>query len=552
MLIEFHVIQDHGPSNMNRGQDGRPKTALYAGSQRLRISSQCCKRTLRQPRPADNTAAAAGVFEQTVGSSHFGIRTKLLPEKVVERWIELHGSDAPFQEGIKAAVSVVAKKDGKQEETKADGRVRTPQAIYVDLDREVERIISVLDELNDAGELELLADESQIFADHLKEAAELIGWDVKGKNPDKAIAWESVRSDANWALIVAAVENIDIADRPAGVDPGATTETLTPSSELAVGLLKLILTIDDPKEQKSLLNKLEPPKGQKKKSGAKITLADRLKITAAQPVSAADIALFGRMTTSDAFQDVEAACQVADAISTHPVDIETDYFTTVDDLDVGTGAAHVGEANYASAVFYKNLVVDYSSLLRNLGAEIPVGKEDDEALKSLAAEAPQIAARAIEGLLRAMLLNVPSGKINSHAHNQQPSLILVEVKPQKIATSYLTAFHEPARAGEREDGSVETVLTDSVQKLLAFSRFRDRKLGIKGTQRFVFANDQPTEQAIERLRERLKDGATGELTDDNFFKNSSLQTCDDFESLVTAINKAVAAASARGSEGSAE
>lgn len=552
MLIEFHVIQDHGPSNMNRGQDGRPKTALYAGSQRLRISSQCCKRTLRQPRPADNSATAAGVFEQTVGSSHFGIRTKLLPEKVVERWIELHGADAPFKEGIKAAVSVVAKKDGKQEEAKADGRVRTPQAIYVELGREVERIISVLNELNDAGEMEQLADESQVFADHLKEAAVQVGWDVKGKKPAKVIAWESVRSDANWALIEAAVENLDLADRPAGVDPVSTTETLTPSSELAAGLLRLLIAIEDPKEQKSLLDKLAPPKGQKKKSGAKISLADRLKLTASRSISAADIALFGRMTTSDAFRDVEAACQMADAISTHPVDIETDYFTTVDDLDTGTGAAHVGEAEYASAVFYKNLVVDYSSLLRNLGADIPKDQQDDEALKALAADAVKIAAKAIEGLLRATLLNVPSGKINSHAHNQQPSLILVEVKPQNIATSYLTAFHEPARAGEREDGSMETALTDSVQKLLAFARFRDRKLGIKGTQRFVFANDEPTEQAIARLRERLKDGSSSPLTDDGFFRNSSLETCDDFESFVTAINKAVASGSNPGSEGGAE
>jgi hypothetical protein len=554
MLIEIHVIQDHGPSNMNRGQDGRPKTALYAGSQRLRISSQCCKRTLRQPRPADNSATGPGVFESIVGSSHFGIRTKLLPERVVERWIKLHGADAPFTEGIKAAISVVAKKDGKQEETKSDGRVRTPQAIYVDLDREVERIISVLNELHDAGELEQLADESQVFADHLKEAASQVGWDMKGKNPPKMIAWESVRNGANWAAILEGVENLDLSDRPAGVDPAATPDTLTPNPELAVGLLKLLQRIEDPEKVKTLLEKLAPSKGpKKKKSGARILLADRLKLTAAQPVSAADIALFGRMTTSDAFQDVEAACQMADAISTHPVDIETDYFTTVDDLDAGTGAAHVGEADYASAVFYKNLVVDYSSLLRNLGADVPRDKQDDETLQTLAAEAAQIAARAIEGLLRATLLNVPSGKINSHAHNQQPSLILVEVKPQKIATSYLTAFHEPARAGEREDGSVETVLTDSVQKLLAFARFRDRKLGIKGAKRFAFANDEQAEQAIERLRKRLTDGSSAsELTDDDFFRNSSLQTCDDFESFVAAVNKAVAEEKDSSSDGGAQ
>ena len=45
-----------------------------------------------------------------------------------------------------------------------------------------------------------------------------------------------------------------------------------------------------------------------------------------------DIALFGRMVTSNAFADVEAAMQVAPAISTNKVMMESDYFTAMDDL----------------------------------------------------------------------------------------------------------------------------------------------------------------------------------------------------------------------------
>jgi hypothetical protein len=262
---------------------------------------------------------------------------------------------------------------------------------------------------------------------------------------------------------------------------------------------------------------------------------------------AADIALFGRMTTSAAFQDVEAACQVADAISTHPTVIEDDYFTAVDDLDTSAGAAYASRtpAQFASAVFYHNLVVDYDALLRNLGAELPKGKEDDKTLQKMAAEARQIAPKTIEGLLRAIMHNVPSGKINSHAHNQQPSLILVEVKDKHLATNYLTAFHDPARNGEREDGSTETLLTDSVQKLLAFARYRDKKMKIEGTKRFLFANDEPTEDAIARLRERLKGGQSSPLTDDEFFINSKLTTCETFEDFVEAINGAVGEGAAK-------
>ncbi|MEW8071593.1 MAG: type I-E CRISPR-associated protein Cas7/Cse4/CasC, partial [Candidatus Thiodiazotropha sp.] len=47
---------------------------------------------------------------------------------------------------------------------------------------------------------------------------------------------------------------------------------------------------------------------------------------------AADIALFGRMLASKQEFNTEAACQVAHAISVHPIVIEDDYFTAVDDL----------------------------------------------------------------------------------------------------------------------------------------------------------------------------------------------------------------------------
>ena len=48
-----------------------------------------------------------------------------------------------------------------------------------------------------------------------------------------------------------------------------------------------------------------------------------------------DIALFGRMVTSEAFVNVEAAMQVAHAVSTHALDLESDYFAAVDDLLTG-------------------------------------------------------------------------------------------------------------------------------------------------------------------------------------------------------------------------
>jgi CRISPR type I-E-associated protein CasB/Cse2 len=51
-----------------------------------------------------------------------------------------------------------------------------------------------------------------------------------------------------------------------------------------------------------------------------------------------DVAMFGRMTTSAAFQNIEAAVQVAHALSTNALAQEFDYYTAVDDLSGESGA----------------------------------------------------------------------------------------------------------------------------------------------------------------------------------------------------------------------
>ena len=47
MLIELHTLTAHAPSNLNRDDFGRPKTALFGGTERARISSQSLKRAIR-------------------------------------------------------------------------------------------------------------------------------------------------------------------------------------------------------------------------------------------------------------------------------------------------------------------------------------------------------------------------------------------------------------------------------------------------------------------------------------------------------------------------
>ena len=53
MLVEIHVIQNHSPSNLNRDELGAPKTCIFGGVTRARISSQCLKRSIRRPANPD-------------------------------------------------------------------------------------------------------------------------------------------------------------------------------------------------------------------------------------------------------------------------------------------------------------------------------------------------------------------------------------------------------------------------------------------------------------------------------------------------------------------
>src|ERR1019366_8018881 len=87
--------------------------------------------------------------------------------------------------------------------------------------------------------------------------------------------------------------------------------------------------------------------------------------------SAVDLALFGRMIASkppDPKLNVDAACQVAHALSTHRVAPEFDYYTAVDDLPGGdeTGAGMLGMQEFNSACFYRYANIDLKQLSNNL------------------------------------------------------------------------------------------------------------------------------------------------------------------------------------------
>lgn len=158
-----------------------------------------------------------------------------------------------------------------------------------------------------------------------------------------------------------------------------------------------------------------------------------------------DIALFGRMVTSEAFVNVEASSQFAHAISTHKIDHEFDYYTAVDDLvrdaddEAGGGADMIGDIEFNSACYYKYFNIHVEGLLDNLSGKALGQKITGNDQKGIR----ETAAKAICALIHAACLVTPTGKQNSFAAFQPPSLVWIEIRDKNLPVSYANAFSIP-------------------------------------------------------------------------------------------------------------
>ena len=180
----------------------------------------------------------------------------------------------------------------------------------------------------------------------------------------------------------------------------------------------------------SILEDLQPSEGQKAKTPEIFTpLTKQLVKRGRTGSSAPDIALFGRMLTAQPELGMDAACQVAHAISTHRVTMEMDFFTAVDDLQAEDepGASMMGFIGFDSACFYRYARLDWNQLTENLRGEV------------------DLARRTVAGFLRAAVQAVPTGKQNSMAAHNPPDFILAVVRQDGMGWSLVNAFETPVR-----------------------------------------------------------------------------------------------------------
>lgn len=158
-------------------------------------------------------------------------------------------------------------------------------------------------------------------------------------------------------------------------------------------------------------------------SEGKISSSDAKK--AADSDHGIEVALFGRMVADSKDLNVDSAVQVAHALSTHAVEIESDYFTAVDDYKLDeddAGAGMIGTVEFTSETLYRFATVAVSTLEDNLGDV-------------------DLTADAAAAFVRGFVVSMPTGKQNTFANNTLPDAVVVQIRKGRSA-SFVGAFDD--------------------------------------------------------------------------------------------------------------
>ncbi|MGW5214222.1 type I-E CRISPR-associated protein Cas7/Cse4/CasC [Streptomyces sp. NPDC004051] len=323
IFLDVHALQTVPPSNLNRDDTGAPKTAVYGGVPRARVSSQAWKRATR----------TYFKDEHLLDPSELGVRTKKIVEAVAER-------------------------------------------------------ITALDP-SLTGETALRIADETVKATGLKT-------EIPKRKADSAKEGEPDPAPEAKYLVFLSARQLDGLARHA-VDGAADITAFF--------------------------------KDKKNKDKAK-ELADTR--------HSVDIALFGRMVADAADINVDAAVQVAHAISVHRVENESDYYTAVDDenTDAETGAGMIGTVDFNSATLYRYAALGVHQLAATLGQGLREEEPRTDPVR-----------RAVEAFVHGFVASLPTGKINTFGHHTLPDAVIVKLRTTR-PVSFVAAFEDPVRGDQ--------------------------------------------------------------------------------------------------------
>ncbi|MBI4774289.1 MAG: type I-E CRISPR-associated protein Cas7/Cse4/CasC [Deltaproteobacteria bacterium] len=392
MLIEVHMLQNHAPSNLNRDDTGSPKEAVFGGYKRARISSQCLKRSIRK----------SATFRDLFRSEPINRISPKILEAMQKHGIE---ENLAYQLAVRTRAMPEIVKDILLAKEIDKSLAYQAAAVAAKLGAKVK------DQKQETGDD---GSEEQQVTETPESSVEGTS-DVQKKNKTKQTMFLTLRD-----LEIVADYLADLIQK-----------------EKDTGLNRVVKRVSN--------------------TDKRMVMEKDLHSLGYRPITI-DLALFGRMVTSEAFVDVEASSQFAHAISTHKIDHEFDYYTAVDDLEraaddeAGGGADMIGDVEFNSACYYKYFNVHVEGLVDNLTGKAfkrSVNCEDEKNARATAGE-------AIRALIETACRVTPSGKQNSFAAHQPPSLVWIEIRDKNLPVSYANAFCNPVNPKVRDGLETES------------------------------------------------------------------------------------------------
>lgn len=473
-FLQLHLLTSYPPANLNRDDLGRPKTAKMGGFDRLRVSSQSLKRAWR----------SSDMFEKSIAK---GIRTKMIGVEAFGKLSAYPALSRTEREDIAKNIAQVfgkLKANSTELETLAFISEKEQENIDNAIRRFEHGLGAATEDANDLG-VKLYEALSQDIRSSIRELMDVI----KGDNPKALLKsdWDKpkgmkeivnqfkkdgdkspndflgrmIEGSAEWVNEIAG----DIEVRDDQLEMFFSQESVKLAKEIVKKLsLGALLSGKNAKETVNgeLMHKdhiglckgWEEQVAQwvdsvQKSEDDDFTSEQNIELLklAVSPVAIskssilsnehmnADIAMFGRMLASSVKHNVEAACQVAHAISVHPVVIEDDYFTAVEEMNKyrnDAGASHIGETGFAAGLFYSYICINRELLVENLGGD------------------QVLADRAIRALTEAAVKVAPEGKQNSFASRAYANFVLAE-KGDQQPRSLSVAFLKPVTNRDSDD-----------------------------------------------------------------------------------------------------
>ena len=418
ILANMHALENIPPSCINLGDDGTPKTAKFGDETRGRVSSQAWKHAIRK------------YFSIYFSDEWKGQRTLCFGKMVADI---IAGLEPKINDPFALASEVLARVGVEMKEIKKVSAKDSETA-----DKTNDEAKEVNEEEKDSGQMT-----KAIFFGNVAQANAIANLAVREYRTKVSVA--NFLSDENGkpysgkkiAVIGDALVAL-LSQNPEIKEPEKTVKNL-------FALAGIKYTVDKKRMPSNEKIPTDLIMGLAAFACEECDFSKEAYEAALQSEPSMDMVLFGRMFAKNNNLNIDACCQVAHALTTNVVQVEWDYYCTIDELKGTKGAAMIGEIPYFSGTLYRFTCINVTDLVEyDMGESVP---------------------DIVQGYLEAFAKSMPTGKINSFGNSVLPEYIYLTVCNDR-PLNLVNAFERPIVSdGEGIFLKSEFALANKAQKI---------------------------------------------------------------------------------------